>query len=122
MIGIPLSARAFALSQRWFCLCVAILVVALLFYLGSKPIAVGLFPAPFDKLAHFCLYFAIAALLWIAFDGRLPLLVMLLTVGIGAADEWHQASLPGRSADYGDFLTDVLAAGLAVVLLARRRR
>ena len=122
MIETALSIRAFALSQRWFCLCVAILMVFSLFYLGAKPVAVGLFPEPLDKLAHFAVFFAIATLLWIALDGHLLLLVIVLTAGIGALDEWHQASLPGRSADYTDFLTDLAAAVLAGALLSRLRR
>ena len=122
MIEIALSIRAFALSQRWFCLCAAILLVFLLFYLGAKPVAVGLFPEPLDKLAHFACFFVIATLLWIALDGHLPLLVVALTAAIGALDEWHQISLPGRSADYTDFLTDLSAAVLAVIVLPRLRR
>ena len=42
-----------------------------------------------------------------------------LAAVIGAGDEWHQASLPGRSADYTDFLTDVAAASLTVFVLHR---
>ncbi len=122
MIEIALSIRAFALSQRWFCLCAAILLVFFLFYLGAKPVAVGLFPEPLDKLAHFACFFTIATLLWIALDGHLPLLVVALTAAIGALDEWHQISLPGRSADYSDFLTDLSAAVTAVIVLPRLRR
>ena len=117
-----MSLRAFALSQRWFCLCGAMLFVFLLFYLGAKPVAVGLFPEPLDKLAHLAAFFTIATLLWVALDGNLPLLVVALTAGIGALDEWHQLGLPGRSADYTDFLTDLAAAVLAVFVLPRLRR
>lgn len=122
LIEIALSVRAFALSQRWFCLCGAILFVFLLFYLGAKPVAVGLFPEPLDKLAHLAAFFTIATLLWVALDGHLPLVVVALTAGIGVADEWHQIGLPGRSADYTDFLADLTAAVLAVVVLPRLRR
>lgn len=117
-----MTMTSFAFVQRWFCLCAALLIVAVLFYLGARPIAVGLFPGPFDKLAHLVLYFVIATLLWIAFDGRLPLLTVALASFIGALDEWHQASLPGRSADFADLLADVVAAVLAVALLRWWRR
>lgn len=116
-----LPIPVFTLPQRWFCLALAILIIGALFYLGAKPVAVGLFPEPLDKLAHFAVYSGITALLSLAMAGRLPLTVVALIAGIGALDEWHQASLPGRSADYLDLLTDIAAAGLTVFLLQLRR-
>ena len=112
--GIPLV-------NRWLCLAMAAAIVGLLFYLGGKPMAVGLFPAPWDKLAHFCVFGAVSGLLWIGLGGRLSLLVIALMAGIGVLDEWHQASLPGRSADYRDLLTDVAAAAFTVFVLRRWR-
>jgi len=93
-----------------------ILVVAL-FWGGSQPFAVGLFPAPYDKLAH-SLYFAtLSLLLWFGTGGRWPVLLFLVVSAIGGLDELHQATLPGRQAGFYDFLTDTLAAGLTITAL-----
>lgn len=94
------------------------LVVFNLFYLGAKPVAVDLFPAPMDKVAHFATFSLIAALLW---DGLLrgrPWLLVVAVSFIGGADEVHQLFLPGRSAGVDDFAFDFLAAVLTAVLLS----
>ncbi len=104
-------------ALRRLCLLCAVTMVFLLFYLGAKPIAVGLFPEPWDKLAHFCAYGAIAGLLALGLERRQPLGIIVLVSMIGALDEWHQVYLPGRSADVMDFLTDAIAAVIAVTLV-----
>jgi len=93
-----------------------------LFYLGSQPFAVGLFDPPYDKIAHFVLFFALASVFWLAVGGRWSLLVVLFVAGLGALDEWHQAYLPGRSVDLSDFLADLAAAVCAVGILLLWRR
>jgi VanZ family protein len=93
-----------------------------LFNLGAQPVAVGLIPAPWDKLAHFAVFSTLAGLLWIGTAGRIPLAVVATAIAIGALDELHQASLPGRSADVVDFLVDACAAAGAVLLLRAGRR
>ena len=103
---------------RRLCLLLAAAVSAQLFYLGAQPLAVGLFHEPWDKLAHGIVYGGIAALLWLGFGGRHPIWVIGIPTLIGAADEWHQRYLPGRSADFNDFLADAIAA-IAVCLLLR---
>jgi VanZ family protein len=53
------------------------------------------------------------------------LAVIATAIAIGAFDELHQASLPGRSADATDFLADVCAAtstGACMFMLYARRR
>lgn len=117
VIEMLLPASGFSRFNRSLALSIALVVVGLLFYLGSKPVAVGLFAEPWDKLAHFAVFSAVSGLLWIALGGRLALPIVGLMAGIGALDEWHQASLPGRSADYTDWLTDVAAASLTVLVL-----
>ncbi len=102
---------------RRLCLVCAAAMVFLLFYLGAKPIAVNLFPEPWDKLAHFIAYGSIAALLALGVAERRPMSLILLVSLVGALDEWHQVYLPGRSADVADFLTDVIAAIVAVTLV-----
>jgi len=98
-------------------LAIAALIVFLLFYLGAKPVAVGLFPEPWDKLAHFVTYAAIAALLCLGLPRRWQWYAALPVGIIGALDEWHQVYLPGRSADLGDLLTDIVAAIFAVTAI-----
>lgn len=106
------------LPLRWFFFCAAGAIVILLFYLGRQPMAVGLFPEPWDKLAHLAVFGSIAVLLWFATSGRMPLRVIGAIAAIGALDEWHQGGLSGRSMDYLDFLADVGAAIIAVTALS----
>jgi len=104
------------LPRPFYLLGAATLVVAL-FWGGSQPFAVGLFPAPYDKLAH-SLYFAtLSLLLWFGTGGRWPVLLFLVVAAIGGLDELHQATLPGRQAGFYDFLTDTVAAGLTITVL-----
>jgi VanZ family protein len=51
---------------------------------------------------------------WPVFRGGRVALVLLLVVGYGALDEWHQSRTPGRSPALSDLLTDL--AGVACVL------
>ncbi|MDD5250378.1 MAG: VanZ family protein [Rhodocyclaceae bacterium] len=104
-------------ALRRSCLACAAAIVFLLFYLGAKPIAVNLFPEPWDKLAHFIVYGAIAALLAVGSARSRPLLLIAFVSAIGAIDEWHQLYLPGRSADVNDWLMDFAAAIVAVSLI-----
>jgi len=109
---------------RCLCLLLAAAVSFQLFYLGSQPFAAGLVPAPWDKLAHLAVYSAITALLWTGTGGSKPALVIAAVIAIGALDELHQAGVPGRRAEMGDFLTDVCAGvgtGMAMLLYARTR-
>jgi hypothetical protein len=118
------------LPQRWTldyvmrmsCLLLALAIAFNLFWLGSKPVAVNLIPAPWDKLAHFAVFSALTVLVWIGTRGRMPLAVMVAVISLGALDELHQGTLPGRHADVLDFLTDVLAGTLTGCLLLARTR
>lgn len=86
-----------------------------LFVGGAQPIAVGLFPAPWDKLAHASFFFIFTFLL--ARYVSLPIvLVIALAMLFGAADEIHQSFLPGRVAGWDDWLADVAGAMLGAVL------
>ena len=110
---------------RCLCLLLATAVVFQLFYLGSQPFAAGLVSAPWDKLAHLAVYSAITALLWTGTGGSMPALVVAVVIVIGALDELHQAGVPGRRAEMGDFLMDVCAgvgAGIAMLLYARTKK
>ena len=108
---------------RWACLLIAATVVFQLFHLGAQPFAAGLFPEPWDKLAHFAVYSLITVLLWIGTAGRMTFAVIATVVAIGALDELRQAGLHGRSADAFDLLADACAGiGTATTLLLYARR
>lgn len=112
-------------NVRRLCIALAAAITFQLFYLGAQPFAAGLIPAWWDKLAHLAVFATLTALLWIGTAGRMPLAVIATAIAIGAFDELHQASLPGRRADAIDFLTDAGAAiGTAFLILwfyARRK-
>jgi VanZ family protein len=115
----PRTILKLPLNRQLFCWLVVCALVFNLFYLGSKPVAVGLFAAPWDKLAHFTVFSVITALLWMGTRKRHPISVILAVALIGGLDEVHQSTLPGREADIWDFLTDAAAAALTTYLLHR---
>lgn len=77
-----------------------------------------------DKLLHFLLYGLIATAIY-----RMPILhdyfftgmliAILLTSLFGAVDELHQYFVPGRSADYQDWLADTIGAIIAMIAYAK---
>ncbi len=82
---------------------------------GAQPIAVGLIPAPWDKLAHAGVFALLAMALGYASGlRRLALLLLAFAgaLGVGVVDEWHQLFLPGRSADLDDLTADAIGAAL----------
>lgn len=106
--------------------------VALLFVGGQSEISAPSLPIPHqDKALHFFAYGLLGVLTAL---GRLsagfrplrswPLVVGL--AGIGAMDELHQATVPGRSAEIVDWVADSLGAvafyALVTWRLGRRRR
>jgi VanZ family protein len=89
-----------------------------LFYGGSQPAAVGLFPAPWDKLAHVG-FFMVLTLLLLQLLPRPLWAVVVLALLVGIGDEWHQLSLPGRQAGWEDLTADLVGVLLAVGLHRR---
>lgn len=95
-----------------------------LFSLGSKPVAVGLVPAPWDKVAHGVLF------AFLAFIGGFSASILdlprrqlftatfIMAVLLGALDEWHQLSLPGRHAGFDDLACDAAGALVGLIALA----
>lgn len=98
---------------------VVLAIVFNLFVLGAQPFAVGLVPAPWDKLAHAGVFAVLAAaiglasgltgwrMVWLAFAGALL---------VGVMDEWHQAFLPGRQAGWDDLAADVVGGAMGAIL------
>jgi VanZ family protein len=91
-----------------------------LFYGGAQPAAVGLFPAPWDKLAHVA-FFMVLTLLLLQLLPRPLWVAVLLALLIGFGDEWHQLNLPGRQAGWGDIAADLFGVLLATGMHLRAR-
>lgn len=92
---------------------------------GAQPIAVGLIPTPWDKLAHAAVFALLAAAIGHAsgWHGRRVLAVAFVgALAMGAMDEWHQMFLPGRSAGLDDLAADAVGAALGAGALLGRKR
>jgi VanZ family protein len=94
-----------------------IIFVIVLFWAGSKPIAVGLFPFPFDKIAHVLAFSFLSLSLWFGGKERWPLFIIILASTIGALDEIHQIYLPGRHPAFLDFAFDSVSSWFTVAFL-----
>jgi VanZ family protein len=95
-----------------------------LFYGGAQPYAVGLIPPPWDKFAHAVVLALLAAAVAHASGwrgARMWALGFAVAVLVGAADEWHQATLPGRAAGWDDMAADVVGAVLGATALRKWR-
>jgi VanZ family protein len=70
-----------------------------------------------DKVAHFGVFGLLGTLLCrVRPTWRGAGWALLAASAFGATDEWHQASVPGRTPDLGDWIADTLGAALAVSL------
>ena len=80
-------------------------------------------PTGADKLAHGGLYLILGlSLAWGKRRTRagVPgLLLLLMGVGYGALDEWHQSFVPGRFFTVGDWVADSAGVMLGLVLFSR---
>jgi VanZ family protein len=72
-----------------------------------------------DKAMHYGAYAVLALLVRRALPGpsssRSGMFIVLALSAFGAADEWHQAFIPGRSASGYDWIADTLGAVTGVV-------
>ena len=98
-------------------------LVFMLFYLGTKPLSGGLFAHPGDKVVHYLFFGGLTGMFWVFWGGvRLAdWMAVVMTLGVGIADEWTQAFNPARSSSLGDLTFDLLGALTAVVVLRRLR-
>jgi VanZ family protein len=88
------------------CFAVAISMAVTIFTGAEQAGQAHFFPPPWDKAVHF-LYYGTMAFLMAHGVGRRWLWVPLILVPtIGALDEWHQQSVPGRDASFFDWLAD----------------
>lgn len=98
-----------------FGLFIVVAIFLLLFGFGSTPASGGLVAAPWDKLVHLGVFASLAIGLRILLPRQSIILITILTLSIGAADELHQIFVPNRQPDLDDWLADL--AGTAVGLL-----
>lgn len=118
-------------AARWAPWARLMAYAGLLFGLSSLP-SVPLEPAwpQGDKLLHLLAYLPLGWLAHGAFAslrqlGRRPWRLRLAALGAAAlyaaSDEWHQALVPGRTADLADWAADLLGIGAGIALAARLR-
>ena len=83
----------------------------------------GVLPTGPDKLVHVVLYLILGlSLAWgrtRTGSGVPGLLLLLMGVGYGALDEWHQSFVPGRQSSVGDWVADSAGVMLGLVLFSR---
>jgi len=78
---------------------------------------------PYDKVVHGTVYGLFGVLLarelsQVTGRWRSVVLAIVLAVAFGAADEWHQQFIPGRSSDVADLRWDSIGAAVGSVLWA----
>lgn len=110
--------------MRLFALLMAVTGVAMLFYLGAKPFAGGMFSHPVDKLVHLVAFGGLASVLWVMLGGRGRWAdhgAVILAGLVGTADETIQRMIPTRQASMADLVFDLLGILLVVGLLVYGR-
>jgi VanZ family protein len=119
--------RAVLFPTRWMrmlALLAFVFVLANLFWHGAQPYAVGVVPAPWDKLAHLTVYGGFGALAWVMLGGGRPtadVLAPMAAVLVGVADEFAQSFNPGRVVGLDDLIADAIGAVLVVATFALLR-
>lgn len=73
---------------------------------------------------HAAIFAVLSLLILLGLPPRMWPAGVVLCVLYGGFDEWHQASVPGRTSSFTDWITDTCGVflGLMVVLLLRSRR
>lgn len=115
-----LSSRTVSASSLWrpvWLWSPPLVYAAAIFYLSaqSNPFP-GVTAVVWDKALHGTEYAALAALLVRALRGEglrgavAAGCAVVLSVGYGVSDEWHQSFVPGRSSDIHDCIADGVGA------------
>ena len=102
-----------------------VLSAAVLYVGGAQPVAVGLFPAPWDKLAHLLTFTVVGVAAGLAGGMRGWRMAVCCVAGalvVGGMDELHQMYLPGRAASWSDLAADAAGGLLAAAVLAVLQR
>ncbi|CAN7186218.1 VanZ family protein [Polaromonas sp. LjRoot131] len=120
-----LSLENFQRTIRILAALTVAMSAAVLYVGGAQPVAVGLFPAPWDKLAHL-LTFAVVGMAAGLAGGmrgwRMALCCLAGALLVGGMDEVHQAFLPGRTASWADLAADAAGGLLGAAVLAAADR
>ncbi len=94
----------------------------LLFLVSHQPTLPSLAASFWDKFLHFGAYAVLGFLLVPALTKSAAsttisrgILAFCLGSAYGASDEFHQAFVPGRSSDVGDWVADTLGAAFGVL-------
>ena len=121
MMTMLFARRALLRRQRAVAALLALAIVLGLFVLGAQPLAVGLVPVPWDKVAHASVFAALAGVIGLASGLRGWRMIVLAAFGallVGVLDEWHQVFLPGRQAGWDDLAADAVGGFIGGMLLA----
>ncbi|MBT9463088.1 VanZ family protein [Hydrogenophaga sp.] len=108
---------------RWLAVLLALSIPLALWVGGAQPFAVGLVPAPWDKLAHMAVYAVLSCAIGFASRRHGPSAMLFGFAGallVGLVDEASQMRLPGRTAEIDDLVADAAGAALGTVVLAVR--
>jgi VanZ family protein len=105
---------------RWTAGFACLIFLAGLLVGGAQPQAVGLIPAPWDKLAHAASFGLLAAMVELAVRPR-AWLFFALPLAASTVDEIHQVFLPGRYASLEDWLAGAAGVSLAWWFLRHTR-
>ena len=103
-------------------------LMVVIFVLSAQPSldsGLGTWDLVGRKLGHMAEYGLLWLLWWRAFRYARPALAAVITLAYAASDEWHQTFVDGRGGTPVDVAIDAAGvglAGLAVVLIARRRK
>ena len=98
-----LSLENFQRTIRILAALTVAMSAAVLYVGGAQPVAVGLFPAPWDKLAHLLTFAVVGMAAGLAGGMRGWRMVLCCLAGallVGGMDEVHQVFLPGRRASW----------------------
>lgn len=120
-----LSLENFQRTVRVLAALTVVMSAAVLYVGGAQPVAVGLFPAPWDKLAHLLTFAVVGMAAGLAGGMRGWRMVLCCLAGallVGGMDELHQVFLPGRSASWADLAADAAGGLLGAALLAAADR
>jgi VanZ family protein len=105
-----------------------VVYMAVIFYVSSQSDPMPVIRANvWDKLLHACEYAGLAVLFCRALLGEgvsshaTFAAAILLASAYGATDEYHQLSVPSRSADLQDWVVDILGASLGALGYLRCR-
>ena len=99
--------------SRWYLACAAA-VASQIFVLGSLAFEIA---QPWNGVWHLLAYSGLTLLLWIATDGRFPVLAVAAVMLFATAGELRQAWIPGRTADALGLLVDLCAAVVTAATL-----